>query len=156
MADKPQKKRAAKQRAEVKAKVLAEIFAGNTALSVASKYGIPYGTVRQWASRWRKENGPIGDPNVTADDVRSSMELEKLTLQQLVPVFCRQVLITQIEHARLVRSPEYVTAQPLSEIAAYLNVAVDQVSRIIDASTRAQQNQQQREANEEQEGTDEG
>lgn len=110
---------------EVKAQVMAALLGGQTASSVARKFGIPRGTVAAWQTR---KTDPIIASVATGAAQKKQDEINELVLDLLIAQLKSQ--ISMADHAG---DKSWLTDQDASAVAMLMGVENDKVFRLLQA-----------------------
>lgn len=106
---------------ETKAAVMAALLAGQGVTEVAKEFGLDESSVRNW-----KRN--LSQSTLTEINVKKGEQLAELTFGYLTAL-----LSALTEQASHVRTKEYVSKQPASEIAVLHGVMADKAFRLLSA-----------------------
>jgi uncharacterized protein YjcR len=106
---------------QVRAAALAALMAGDTFTQVASRYGVPVGTLKSW-----KQRSGLADRSADAS-------IKRERIGELLIEYLNEGLITLQEQVKVFRDAAWLKTQSASELAVLHGVIADKQIRLLEA-----------------------
>ena len=126
---------------EIKAAALADLASGDQPAIVAQRYGLNPATVRSWKLRLETVATPAATPlvsRIATSPRRPSVELEQLSLTELVMSNLRAKLIATQRIAEHATTPEWLNKQNAADVAGLFECLDRSAVGILDRLASAQ------------------